>query len=583
MDLLTVPVLLAVALAGGLAAWLWARERYRAQTARAAGEITQLNARLEARSERVNQLEAEVGQIPQLVAARARLEAELHAERQGGAERQAMVERGVAALRTAAESASGEALERNSRTFLKLARATFQEFHRAAEGDLDARRAAMGRLVVPLEDAMHRLDRTLETVERDRVGSQASLGRQLEAITEAHHRLQAETAGLAQALNAPSVRGKWGEMQLRRVVELAGMVERCDFTEQVATATEDGQLRPDLIVHLPGDRRIVVDAKAPLSALLNGTNADVADLETHARQVRQHMTRLGAKRYWAQFEQTPEFVVMFLPGESVFARALECDPDLVEHGVRHRVLPASPTTLIALLRATAYGWQRDQLAANVEEIGIAGRELYDGLMALTNISLVWAVVWGKPWRSTIARSRPWIMGSFRRPSGYADWGLGRIWIRARWLPWRRRVPHLKRQMKRSSGIETERLHLHRGFLDSGSPHLLHRTRATSVRMPFHDDIHVTISHPRRHPRRIARDPRAYAPVDFIIERRRPCSAARCTNESDRVGSGPHRSFRETVANQQSRGAHSLRGNARHVQPYGASAGRTRFVAATIVG
>ncbi len=378
------------AVVGALGAWLWQRARQADQTAELTQETARLGTRLEERTRRLTDLEAEVEQIPQLVAARARLQAELDAERHVTQERQSMLKEGEAALRAAAESASSEALERNSRTFVELARATFSEFHRAAEGDLQSRQAAISDLVSPLQEAMRRMDLTLQAVERDRVGSYASLTQQLESMAQAHHRLQAETGNLAQALSAPTVRGRWGEMQLRRVVELAGMVERCDFQEQVSTDTEDGWLRPDLVVHLPGGRRIVVDAKAPLAAFPQaGTSPDEdtrrggGELPAHARLVRDHMKRLGTKRYWAQFRPTPEFVVMFLPGESVFAQALRSDPELLDHGVHHRVLPASPTTLIALLRAAAYGWQQDQLAANVEEIGVAGRELYDRLMTLT--------------------------------------------------------------------------------------------------------------------------------------------------------------------------------------------------------
>jgi len=366
--------------AGALGAWLWQRARQLARTAELTQEAARLGARLEERTHRLSALEAEVEQIPELVAAKAGLEAELDAERRGAGERQLLMREGEAALRAAAESATSEALERNSRTFVELARATFSEFHRAAEGDLDSRKAAIDELVSPLQKAMQRMDLTIQTVERDRVGSYASLTQQLESMTEAHHRLQAETGNLANALSAPTVRGRWGEMQLRRVVELAGMLERCDFQEQVSADTEDGWLRPDLVVRLPGGRNIVVDAKAPL---IPDEDFRQGELSAHARLVRAHMKRLGTKRYWEQFRPTPEFVVMFLPGESVFAQALEHDPELLDHGVHHRVLPASPTTLIALLRAAAYGWQHDQLAANVEEIGAAGRELYDRLMTLT--------------------------------------------------------------------------------------------------------------------------------------------------------------------------------------------------------
>lgn len=320
------------AVAGSVIAWLWARERCSARLVPLQNETARLEALLAERSERLSELEAAVDQIPQLIAARARLEAELDAERREAEERYAHL-----------------------------------------------KRDAVSTLAGPLEEAIQRVDLTLREVQRDRLGARDSLSHQLEALAKAQTLLQAETGQLSRALNAPSVRGRWGEMQLRRVVELAGMVERCDFTEQVVSETGDGLLRPDLIVHLPGDRRIVVDAKTPLGELHDSGQQD----DVHARQVREHMTRLGAKRYWSQFSHTPEYVVMFLPGESIFARALKADPGLLDHGVRHRVLLASPTTLIAMLRAAAYGWQNSQLATNVEEIGATGRELYDHLMTLT--------------------------------------------------------------------------------------------------------------------------------------------------------------------------------------------------------
>ena len=231
------------------------------------------------------------------------------------------------------------------------------------------------------------MDGRLERLERDRVAGRAELSVQLRTLVETSERLRGETTALASALRQPQTRGRWGEMQLRRVVELVGMTAHCDFVEQRSVAGEDGLLRPDLIVQLPGGRQVIVDAKAPLQPFLDACEAGGDDarerlLATHARVLREHMRRLGAKAYWTQFEAAPDFVVMFLPAEHFHQAALQAAPDLLEAGVREHVLIATPMTLIALLRAVSYGWQQERVADGARAIGEAGRELHERLGAL---------------------------------------------------------------------------------------------------------------------------------------------------------------------------------------------------------
>jgi DNA recombination protein RmuC len=242
-------------------------------------------------------------------------------------------------------------------------------------------------LAAPLRESLARVDVRLEQLERDRVAGRAQLGEQLRALIDSNERLRGETGALASALRQPQARGRWGEMQLRRVVEMAGMTAHCDFVEQRTVEGEDGALRPDMIVRLPGGKQVVVDAKAPLQAFLDGLAATgeqdrARRLAAHARLLRAHMRRLAAKSYWSQFESTPDFVVLFLPGEHFHQAALEVAPDLIEEGVRQRVLIATPMTLITLLRAVGYGWQQERVADSARAIAQAGRELHGRLALL---------------------------------------------------------------------------------------------------------------------------------------------------------------------------------------------------------
>jgi DNA recombination protein RmuC len=322
------------------------------------------------------------------LADRARLETQLQEADKRIAEQRALLESAQQRLETAFKATAGDALKSSNEEFLRLAEQTLKGYVVQASGDLDLRKKAVEDLLKPVQDSLKLYHEKADALERERQQAYGGLSTMLQTLTVSQERLKLETGNLVAALRQPNTRGRWGELTLRRVVELAGLVAHCDFSEQTTVEGEDGAQRPDLLIHLPNKRDIVVDAKAVLSAYLDAMEATTDDarqaaIARHAVHLRERMKALSSKAYWRSFADSAEFVVLFVPGEPFLAAAVQVDPSLIEDALVNKVVVATPTTLVALLKAVAYGWQQERMAQNAQEVADLGKKLFEGVAVWT--------------------------------------------------------------------------------------------------------------------------------------------------------------------------------------------------------